>query len=381
MFLPISTDRRLRRTPWVNGGLVVVNTLIYLITRSHLDDPAVETWFLHAGSPRLAQFITYAFLHASGMHLLGNMIFLFVFGNNVEDRLGHVGYLAYYLAGAVLAGLGHALVETSPVLGASGAVAAVSGAYLALFPRSRVTLIYFFIIIGEYEVSSGIVILFYFGYDIIRYLVSESSVAYVAHITGYLFGFSVGITLLLTHLLPREPYDVLSLFEHRRRRRVFTNLTQQGYAPWELNRPPEPVPAVAEKRKPVVAVDNRRAVMRARVSGLLAENRLPAAADEYAKLIDLDGSQVMPRQQQLDLANQLMGEGRHLLAARAYELFLTTFRTDNQRDQVELILGLAYIRYLDRKQRGRELLTTALTRLHDPDQIAMARHALDQLDR
>src|SRR5688572_13975984 len=139
MFFPVRTDRRLRSTPWMNIALIAVNAVAFVATRQRLEqhDAEVVKYILDPAQPQLFQFVTYQFLHGSPLHLLGNMLFLYVFGNSVEDRLGKVGYLAFFLAGGVLAGVGHAAMETSPVLGASGAVAAVTGAYLALFPQTN----------------------------------------------------------------------------------------------------------------------------------------------------------------------------------------------------------------------------------------------------
>jgi membrane associated rhomboid family serine protease len=94
--------------------------------------------------------ITSIFLHASILHLLGNMLYLWIFGNNVEDRLGRVGFALFFVVGGVVATLGHILADSSsrvPVVGASGAIAAVMGAYLVWYPRARVqTLVFFFAI-------------------------------------------------------------------------------------------------------------------------------------------------------------------------------------------------------------------------------------------
>ena len=98
----------------------------------------VRAFFLDPRMPQLYQFVSYAFLHGGWMHLIGNMLFLYIFGNNVNDKLGNVGYFLLYLGGAIFSGLGHALFSNSPVLGASGAVAAVTGAYMVLFPKTYV---------------------------------------------------------------------------------------------------------------------------------------------------------------------------------------------------------------------------------------------------
>ena len=145
MFIPIRSDRPLRTTPYVNYALIAINVVIFGFTAQAFapNSEYSEVWryMLWNDEPMLKawQFITYQFLHASPMHLIGNMVFLWVFGNNVEDRLGKFGYLFFYLSMGVLAGLGHWLTSEAPVLGASGSVAGVTGAFLALFPRTHIT--------------------------------------------------------------------------------------------------------------------------------------------------------------------------------------------------------------------------------------------------
>ena len=132
IFLPLGTDRRLKRTPWVNYGLVAANILVFLFTERSikqidaiwrqyyeqllngiddagllglLNEHPVYQAYLQPEFTQLYQFFTYQFLHADLWHLLGNMIFLFVFGNAVEDRLGRLGYILFYLGGGVVAGV------------------------------------------------------------------------------------------------------------------------------------------------------------------------------------------------------------------------------------------------------------------------------------
>lgn len=377
MFLPIRTDRRLRTTPWLNFALIAANILIFMVTRN-MAEVAVSPYWLDPGAPQPIQFATYLFLHADGMHLFGNMIFLYVFGNNVEDRLGHIGYLLFYLIGGALAGLGHVLVEVHPVLGASGAVAAVSGAYLALFSGTRVTVVYFLIIIGTFEVFGMWVILFYFIFDVVKLAYSGGDVAYLAHITGYIYGFVVAMGLVWLKVLPREPYDLLSWISHRRRKQQYNKMAKQGYQPWDMNPVKDPIRAADAVK--LTQQDEKLMGIRLAISQLITQQQLQEASCKYIDLLELDAAQVLPRDQQLDISNQLARDGRHLMAAQAYELFLHAFPKDHDRDQVELMLGLLCVRYLDRKQRGRELLTAALKNLRDQAHIDLARTALAQID-
>src|SRR5690242_13116439 len=140
MFFPIRTDSPLRRTPWMNWLLIAANILVY-IAQSHGGRRGWDrAYYLNPADLSILGYFTYQFMHGSWAHVLGNMLFLYIFGNNVNDKMGSFGYLAFYLAGGVAAGIGHVMTATVPILGASGAVAAVTGAYLVLFPRSHITI-------------------------------------------------------------------------------------------------------------------------------------------------------------------------------------------------------------------------------------------------
>ncbi|MEX0652673.1 MAG: rhomboid family intramembrane serine protease [Phycisphaeraceae bacterium] len=394
MFFPIRTDRRLKRTPWVNYGLIAANVLIFLftyrqvmsfglpeyriMTRGELFNALpVLRYYLWPEEPHLWQFVTYQFLHADWMHLLGNMVFLWVFGNAVEDRLGRLGYLSFYLAGGVVAGLGHAYMELTPVLGASGAVAGVTGAYLVLFPLTNVTIVFFMLIIYAFEVSSIVLILFRIITDVVFQFLGIGGVAYQAHLAGYAYGFVIALGLLVGRVLPREPYDLLSLIEHRRRRYAFRRLAKTGYQPWEgaapreAGPPAELTPGARERQQEIM--DLRRDIARA-----LHAHDLPEAGRQYRALLNVEPHQVLNEQPQLDVANQLMAEGRYATAAAAYELFLKHYPAYPSREQVQLILGLIYARYLQQPERARELLTAAAARLAGSDRD-LARQVLQDL--
>ncbi len=117
---------------------------------------------------------------------------------------------------------------------------------------------------------------------------------------------------------------------------------------------------------------------RARISAALQQQDLPAAADAYAALLEQRPDQTLPQASQLDLANQFMEQGRHALAARAYELMLKAYPTYHDRGQIHLILGLLYARYLDQPAKARETLTLA-THALDGEHRELAHQALREL--
>lgn len=149
-------------------------------------------------SREIATLVTSQFLHGSWVHLLGNMLYLWIFGNNVEDRFGRLGFLAFYLLGGALAGLSQVAIaptSTVPTIGASGAIAATLGAYLVLFPRARVTsLVFLGFFYQLIDVPAVIVLGFWFVLQLIDGLTSlggiqtGGGVAFFAHIGGFAVG-------------------------------------------------------------------------------------------------------------------------------------------------------------------------------------------------
>lgn len=142
------------------------------------------------------------FMHAGWLHILGNMVFLWVFGNNIEDYLGKVKFVAFYLLGGLAATFAHVFTHldaVAPGVGASGAVAAVMGAYLLLYPRARVNvLVFIFFFITVIQLSAFVVLGMWFAYQFV-YAYQEATVAtgvaWMAHVGGFVFGL-VAIFLL-----------------------------------------------------------------------------------------------------------------------------------------------------------------------------------------
>lgn len=383
MFFPVRSERRLRRFPWVTVLLIAANVAFFLLTVAAVDraqlafaeaqqavglgtlddlkaaHPIVRA-YLWPENAEIHQYLSYAFLHAGWLHLAGNMLFLWVFGTAVEDRLGRVAYLLFYLAMGVASGLGHALLETQPVLGASGAVAGVTGLYLVLFPLARVRIVYWLIVVvGSVEVTGLVLIASRVALDGVMQLAGHEGVAYIAHLTGYGAGFLVGLFLLGTRLLPREPYDLLALLERGRRGRRFRQRARS-----ELG---AAAPASASSRL---------------ASLLEAADRydLPRTATLYRALRqEHPGIEAaLPETVQLEIANYLMADAQYDQAAHAYEALLIHHPSSGHRAHVQLLLGLLCARYLGQPARAVELLAEASPHLTGADQ-ALAREVMAEL--
>lgn len=209
--LPIRDHNPSERVPYVTYALIAINVLVFLSYWPLFDNPRALAAFFDtyglvprdAGEEELT-YVTSMFLHGGLMHIGGNMLFLFIFGDNLEDEMGHVGFLGFYLAGGIGAALFQVYTDpTSPVpmVGASGAIAAVMGGYLLLFPKARVDILLILIIIFRiFPVPAWVMLGLWFGLQLFNGLGSApgtGGVAYWAHAGGFIVGFVLTIPIWL----------------------------------------------------------------------------------------------------------------------------------------------------------------------------------------
>ncbi len=215
MFIPLKDLNPRRSTPWVTISLIAVNIGVFLYQStlpynaenafilSFAEVPSRVSGLLHGhGSVHLAllPLFTSMFLHGGLLHLAGNMLFLWIFGDNVEDFLGRADFLLFYLGCGIGAGLLHIFSDfhsSLPALGASGAISGVMGAYMVLYPRSRIlTLIFIFLVpIPAVVILGWWFILQFLGGLSSLGLRASGGVAWWAHIGGFLLGaiFMLGV--------------------------------------------------------------------------------------------------------------------------------------------------------------------------------------------
>jgi membrane associated rhomboid family serine protease len=202
--LPLGDDDSARRTvPVVTYALIAINVLFFLVELT-AGDAFINRWSV---VPRqllahpAAEFITIftaMFMHAGWLHLGGNMLYLWIFGDNVEDRLGHAKFLIFYLLCGIAAFFAQALFDPSsnvPNLGASGAIAGVLGAYLIMFPGERVNVM---MGRGIIPMPALVVIGFWFLLQVFSSfgtVSSEGGVAYMAHVGGFIAGMVLAVVL------------------------------------------------------------------------------------------------------------------------------------------------------------------------------------------
>ena len=231
--IPLRDTLTSRTLPVVNTALIAINLFAFLFTLAQPSQfyqlhglvPAryttPEAWAYFGMASQLSALFSFMFLHGGWMHLLGNMLSLYIFGDNVEDRLGHLRYLLFYLSGGVISGLSHLLLNptsTMPTIGASGAVAAVMGAYFILYPRAKVlTLVPIIIIPLFFEIPAFIFLGLWFLMQFLNATGgSTSPIAWWAHIGGFLFGLGfVLATGARTPPGPNRKYHALRTHSRR----------------------------------------------------------------------------------------------------------------------------------------------------------------------
>ena len=199
--LPIGDDDTARRTvPLVTYALIALNVLFFFVEQSG-GDAFIGKWafvprrFLANPFGDFLTLFTSMFMHAGWVHLGGNMLYLWIFGDNVEDRFGHLRFTIFYLLcglAATLAQLAFSLGSNVPNLGASGAIAGVLGAYILLFPQAKVKVLQAQRVIqvpALIVIGLWIVLQFFSGIGSIANTAQAGGVAYMAHIGGFLAGF------------------------------------------------------------------------------------------------------------------------------------------------------------------------------------------------
>jgi membrane associated rhomboid family serine protease len=214
--LPWDGDHPSRHLPWATWALMAVNIAAYVLMPGGSEEQ-VRAWYLEwglvSGDWHWYQFVTSAFMHGSWLHLVGNMFFLWVLGDNVEDALGIGGFLLLYLIGGFLGDLLYVSANDAmiPSVGASGCIAAVAGAYAVLFHHRSIDLKVIVLVFPIYTLTLRAlwVLLFFFGIDVWMTLESKGhldgggGVNFVAHGIGFLAGVGVGLYAKLSGAMSR----------------------------------------------------------------------------------------------------------------------------------------------------------------------------------
>jgi membrane associated rhomboid family serine protease len=237
--IPIGTDQDAKRRPVATMAIVLLTVVAYLAALAAgraSDDAPVELvmrWGLSRTAFEWWQPVTYLFMHDPGgpWHLVGNMIFLWTFGSAVEGRMRRAGFVLFYLSGGAAAGFVQIALSPAPVIGASGAVSAVAGAFIVLYPRARVSVL---LLLSVVSIPAMLLVAIYFALDLLGALgAGRGGIGHAAHLAGTLFGTAVTLGLLWTGAVRRTDMDLLYLLRQwARRREMRRALDGAKSGPW-----------------------------------------------------------------------------------------------------------------------------------------------------
>ena len=210
LLLPVGDDNPHDTTPFLTWALLTANVILMLYVATLGQDGVARFYYRYGYVPGRSSayaLVTSAFLHGGAVHLAMNMLFLWIFGDNIEDRFGRFGFLVFYLGGAVVSALGFQVLSGKsgvPLVGASGAVSAVLGAYLVLFPWCRIKVFYWILLVfvGIWRVQAIVVIgVWFLGQYVAFRGGAATNVAHSAHIAGFVFGLAVTGVLRATGIV------------------------------------------------------------------------------------------------------------------------------------------------------------------------------------
>lgn len=221
MFFPVQTEVLFNRWPVVNFvlmGLCVTGFVCFNLLR--MGEGLFTALVLDGWNP--VGLLGHVFLHGGFSHLFGNMIFLWVFGNALNEKMGQLPYLGFFFLAGLVAAVAHNLFDGAPAVGASGAINGVVGAYFVLYPTNRITCFWFFLFrTGTVQVAGYVLILLWFVTDLFGALSgSDIGVAYWAHVGGFLCGVACGCALVRSRRVTLGSYDnpdLLTLLNIRHR--------------------------------------------------------------------------------------------------------------------------------------------------------------------
>jgi hypothetical protein len=394
--IPIGDENPTARPPVVTYAIIALNGAAFLwfnLVRGEgflgLSPEDVHRWGLLPGHPTPLRLVSSMFLHANLMHLLGNMWFLHIFGDNVEDKIGRGRFLALYLGWGLLASLcflvfgkpfgaltGAARAEVEhawqnlPLVGASGAISGVMGAYLVLFPRARVRLIWPVLFIFTFHLPAAAVIGMYFLQDLLLGLFHAlgpasgyralGGVAYAAHTGGMVAGILAGLIL--------KPWI---------RRGASTAWDRDtGFVAGGDGVPDgEVAEAWAGTPRTIPTAD-----LRDQIVGAVLDGRMDLALDLYARWVAVPGAGPLPPAVEMEIAHEIFRRGHVEAAEAAYLRYLDAHPHGGDAAEAKFRLGLIHARALGDRARARAWLVQAAAEHPDPETAAFARRELARLE-
>ena len=232
MFIPTGIVTTWRRTPWANVALIALCGLAFCLSDFGRSQSARESFALWSRDTSLVTFVTHNFMHANGVHLIGNMIFLWAFGNAAAGRLHPALYVAFFVIAGIASAAGEMYLAGGmdahvtairlqprgiPMVGASGSIMGVAGLCAVLFPVHHVRgVLVIFVFFKRIQVRTLLLVLFFAALDLLYLrLYGHNGVAYVSHLSGFAIGVAAGFALLLAGWVDRDEDDLISVLRRK----------------------------------------------------------------------------------------------------------------------------------------------------------------------
>jgi len=304
------------------------------------------------GQASLLTLLLCMFLHGGFMHIAGNMLFLWIYGDNVEARLGRFGFLAAYLATGAIATLAFALRSSDsliPLIGASGAISGVLGLYLIWFPHNRIRLIYFFFFIGTLDLPAYVVLLFYIVLDNLlpQFAGAGGSTAYLAHIGGFFAGVAGAVAINM--ITGKRPVPM------------------PGVSGWKSQR---------VRRSPISEL--RRSTASEAFADAMSGGRMAEAAHAFAR-VAREGGATPAASDVFRLGQWLYDSNYGRDAIAVFRYYMRQFPRGEDLDRVYLGAGILKSRVLKQPQTARQDFLTAIDLARDEATAELARAELARM--
>jgi membrane associated rhomboid family serine protease len=376
--IPIGDENPTRRRAYVNFSLIALNGLFFVwfnVVRGEgflqltLEDG--RRWGLLPGHPTPVSFLTAMFLHGSPWHLLGNMWFLHLFGDNVEDKLGRAAYLVLYLGWGCLASGAFLLFAgggSAPLVGASGAISGVMGAYVVFFPRARIRMIWWLLVfILPFALPAIAVVGMYLLQDVFLGLLGAGrmdNVAHAAHIGGMLTGIATALVL--------KPWL-------RRGSEMTAWDRDTGFAPGGGLFGPRAGAGAGPRPSYEVPRTFPLPDLRDQLVGAVLDGRMDLALELHRQWRERPRAEALPPGVDLEIAHEVLRRGRIDDAEAMYRAFLKAHPSGDGAAEARFRLGLICARARGELGEARELLRRAAGEHPDPETRDFARRELERL--
>jgi membrane associated rhomboid family serine protease len=402
MIFPLGDDNPTRHAPLVTWALIAANAVVFGMFNLQMAEPELNAWVLRWGfsvdDPFAKQLFTSMFMHSGWAHLLGNMWVLWIVGNNVEDKLGRIRYLLLYLAGGAAAALAFTAIahvtevdpmtakavarlhtefpwwegEHVPLVGASGAIAAIMGTYLVFFPEARIRILFWwFVLVQIVPVRAKWFIGLTLCADLVTSVMAKGAaaggVATMAHVGGGLFGLVLGLVLkpMVGGGAQGDAWDVHTGFS-----RTQTPGTEPFRDP--RARPYERIAPGEIDEAALVGAERA-------ITQLVRAGRVREAIDVYPAYVAMAREQPLPDDVQIEIAHEFYRQWLPKEAIPAYLRYLETHPRGGDAAEAKFRLGVLYGRGLSRRDEAVRWLRDAASEHGDPKIRDTAKQLLAQL--